>query len=238
MAEWCIWNTTCKLLIMRIGIICEGRSDCAVIINILKGLTKLDSSSFVPLRPTDTKDETDKAVIDPLTFSSWSVVKQECKARTRIDEFFQFEGNEFIVIHMDSAECEEYPVKRPARGSENYCPNLRNNHINEINRWLKLSGPSNQFLYAIAIEEIDAWVLTIFENVDSSTHVNPKKRLAFQLNRRGVKLSSGYDSYLTLSREFNKKKVITNPNVLTRNPSLSEFCDEVIQKIIPLIPKE
>ncbi len=238
MVEWSFRSTTRKLLIMRIGIICEGRSDRAVIINVLKGLTNLDSSSFISLRPTDTKDETDKSVVDPLTFSSWSVVKKECEDKTRIDEFFQIEGNECIVIHMDSAECEEYPVARPARGSDNYCLDLRNNHINEINGWLKLPGPSNQFLYAIAIEEIDAWILTLYENIDSSTHVNPKKRLIFKMNRRGIKSTLGYESYLSISADFKKNKVVTNPEIQTRNQSLQEFCNEVIQKIIPAIPVE
>lgn len=216
---------------MRIGVISEGHADRAVIENILVGLTGLDKSSIIAIRPIYSLDETDKANKDPKTFSSWSVVKEECEKRELIDGFLAMEDQDFVVIHIDTAEADLYGVKRPAKSST-YCENLRLLVIDEINSWLK-ENISDQILYAIAIEEVDAWILTIYEKKDSTSSTSPKEKLSRILGKKGVNSTSDYDNYLKLSKPFSKEKEIKKEKFLDYNCSLNAFFEEIKTKVIP-----
>ena len=88
MAKRAIGSRTSKFLIVRIGVISEGHADRAVISNILMGSLEIDGSDIIPLRPTYGKDETDKALNDPRTKSSYSVIKEECESKELFDGFF------------------------------------------------------------------------------------------------------------------------------------------------------
>src|SRR5689334_22478375 len=120
---------------MQIGIISEGHSDRAVISNILVGITGIDHSDIIPLRPVYTKDETDKALDNPKTKSSYSVMKEECEERSLIDGFLAIDGQDFVVLHLDTAEADRYGVDRPSKGS-GYCEALRDLVIKKIESWL------------------------------------------------------------------------------------------------------
>lgn len=218
---------------MRIGVISEGHADRAVIENLIVGLTGLDSVDIEPLRPQYNYDETDKAVLDPKTFSSWSVVMQECKEREMIDGFLEIEGQDFIAIHIDTAEADQYGISRPPKDN-NYCMNLRNLVIQEMIKWFG-EDISDSILYAIAIEEIDAWLLTIYDNRDTTTTATPKEKLQRILGKAKPKinLASNYDNYLKLSKPFSKKKDINRGQFLERNCSLEAFYEEILQKVVP-----
>ncbi len=218
---------------MQIGIISEGHSDRAVIMNILVGLTGIDYTNIVSLRPTYRKDETDKAHNDPKTKSSYSVIQEECEERELIDGFLAIEGQDFIVLHIDTAEADRYGVNRPAKIEANYCENFRNLIIKKIESWLN-KDLSNQILYAIAIEEIDAWVLTLYERSDSTKYVDAKKRLNRLLNQKGIKfIHDPFKYYWEISKDFSKNKNISNENIISRNCSLRLFSKEVEAKILP-----
>lgn len=216
---------------MRIGVISEGHADRAVIENILVGLTGLDSSNVIAIRPIYNLDETDKANKDPMTFSSWSVVKEECEERELIDGFLAMEGQDFVVIHIDTAEADQYGIKRPAKTST-YCQDLRSLVVDEINSWLK-EDISDQILYAIAIEEIDAWILTIYEKRDSTTSTSPKEKLEYILRKKDVNSASDYDNYLKLSKPLSKGREIRREKFLDYNCSLNAFFEEIKTKVIP-----
>lgn len=216
---------------MRIGIISEGHADRAVIENILRGLTNLDSSDIIALRPIYNLDETDKAHRSALTFSTWSVIKEECEERELIDGFLSVEDQDFVVIHIDTAEADQYGVKRPAKSST-YCHDLRSLVVDEINSWLK-EDLSDQILYAIAIEEIDAWILTIYEKRDSTSSISPKEKLSRILARKDINSTSDYDNYLKLSKPLSKDREIKKEKLLDYNSSLNAFFEEVKIKVIP-----
>ncbi|MET3978729.1 hypothetical protein ABIB62_001298 [Mucilaginibacter sp. UYP25] len=223
---------------MRIGVISEGHADRAVISNILTGLTGLDISAFEALRPIYTIDETDKAYKSPQTFSSWSVVKEECENRELIDGFLAFEGQDFIVIHIDSDKAHEYGIVRPDKKSETYCEDLRGLIILEINEaWFK-EDLSESILYAIAIEEIDAWILAIFEDGDTSKPYDAKGRLVKLLNKKGINTASNYDNYYSISKPLSKVKVIERGKYLDKNCSLKAFYEEIETKVLPKLQQE
>ena len=216
---------------MRIGVISEGHADRAVITNILTGLVGIDSSDIEPLRPVDKKDETDKANADPLTFGGWGAVKQECETRKQIDDFLAIEGHDYIVIHLDTAEADQYGIEKPNKGDETYCLELRRRVIDLINGWLK-KDMSNELLYAIAIEEIDAWILTIYEKKNSIKAAKPKEKLNSVLGRLKIDSTSNYENYLVISKSLSKEKDIQKGKFLDYNCSLNAFFEEVNAKIL------
>lgn len=214
---------------MRIGVISEGHADRAVIQNIIIGVTGLDTSDFIALRPAYKLDETDKAN-NPNTFGSYSLIKKECEDRELIDQFLQIEGQDFIVLHIDTAEADNYGITRPDKKSSSYSADLRSKVIEQINNWLKIDLSSN-LLYAIAIEEIDAWLLTIYENKISTSSAKPKEKLQNILGKKKVDSTSNYENYFILSKKFSKTKEIKK--LLGYNQSLQDFYSEVEIKIKP-----
>jgi hypothetical protein len=218
---------------MRIGVISEGHADRAVITNIIVGITGLDLNDIEAIRPTYNLDETDKA-LTPRNFSSWSVIKKECEDRILIDGFLAIEGQDFVVIHIDTAEAQEYGITRPDKKSENYCSELREMVINKINSWLDVDI-SSQLLYAVAIEEIDAWVLTIFEKKHSCTSANPKEKLQYILRRKEINSTSNYENYAKLSKPFLKTTQINHGRYLNFNCSFNAFYLEVEKKVNPKV---
>lgn len=193
---------------MRVGIIAEGKSDRAVIENILCGMFGIDRESIQPIRPSDGTDETDlhKHKKQPDQYSNCALVKEECVQRKKILEFFSSpvdEGERLLVIHVDTAEIgrddavlqsvrppKPPPAKKSKKKAQNaatpvvppYSDTLRNNVIAEIDGWLQGQYKS-QIRYAIAIEETEAWVLALYDDEDTVNYHDPKDALHKFLNR-------------------------------------------------------
>ena len=216
---------------MRIGIIAEGRSDVSVVKNVLIGITGLDDSDFEPLRPEYGKDATDLAWENPPdSFSTWSEVRSECISRKKIDKFFLLEGNDFIAIHIDTAEAQLYDIVRPPK-NKNYCSTLQTLIVNKIDAWLG-NKDIDKILHAVAIEETDAWLLTIYDNgTDSAISPNPKKKLNQKLGRLGINSSITSENYFKISYDFRNRKKVIGDEYLKYNFSLNSFWEEVEKKL-------
>jgi hypothetical protein len=215
---------------MRIGVISEGHADRAVIANLLIGLKNLDSNDIKSIRPDYSKDETDKVNSHAKTaFSTWSIVKEECEKRTSIEQFLSIE-DQFVVIHIDTAEAEDYGIIRPDKNDHDYCSKLRTLVMEKIEEWIK-PPKIDALLHAIAIEEIDAWVLTIYDKNDSSKSAKPKEKLSFILGKKGIESTSKFDNYFKLSADFRKLKKISQGRYLDYNYSLKAFYEEVKLKV-------
>lgn len=215
---------------MQIGVISEGHADRAVIENILIGVIGVDSVDIVPIRPQYLYDETDKAKLDPLAFSNWAIVVEECQKKELINKFFTIEGQDFIVIHLDTAEADLYGVKRPVKNDQ-YCVNLRNEVVSEIDKWLG-NNINGEILHAVAVEEIDAWVLTIFENRDTSHRASPKEELQRILGKLRIKSDSNYENYIVLSNDFSSQRKLKKNKFAEFNCSLKAFIEEINEKIL------
>lgn len=214
---------------MKIGVICEGPTDRVVIGNILKGLKNIDSSQIVPLRPNYSKDETDLAEIPADAFSNWSIVKEECENRIKINKFLGIEGQDIVIIHIDSAESDEYDVPKPSKDA-NYSINLRAKIVTKINEWLD-GQFQNEIIYAVAIEETDAWILIIYEKRDSSISAKPKERLKRLLSDLGIRYNQTPVDFKSISDKFTKNKNYSKYRYFSFNKSLEEFCNEVNNKL-------
>jgi hypothetical protein len=223
---------------MRIGIIAEGKGDQAVLTNILKGKLGIDKDDITYLRPELYLDETDLSSyrqMKPEEYSNWSLVKEDCLKRTKIQDFLdnQVLEEKAMVIHIDSdmAEAEGYDLKKPEKkNNSDYSTELRNIIKDKINEWLEHNFQEN-IHFAIAIEEIEAWVLTIYmDNIkDTCIYNDPKKEFEsiklkkFSKNKlKEIEENTTFDKYLILSADFRKEKQLKKYAKL--NQSLDDFC--------------
>lgn len=212
---------------MRIGIVCEGPSDAAVIINILKGTTGLDSSNFVPILPVI--DNTSKAHLSPDTFSSWTVVLKECTEKKKILPFLGQRDSTHLVIQIDTAEANDYGIDYPNLDDPEYCLELRGRVIEKIAGMLG-EEIHKITLYAIAIHEIDSWVLTIFEQDKNCFIKDSKKQLQKTLYKQKIAYKEGFKNYLAYSDDFRNSNKTRKRKYLECNCSLRLFWEETESK--------
>lgn len=218
---------------MRIGIVAEGPADVAVIRNILKGKLGMERSDTHVIRPELSEDATDLAERGyrpqrEVEFSNWRLVLEECRERTRIETFLvnQIDEERLVVVHLDTAEAHEpgYDIARPDRGADGYCDALRALVVAKLDAYL---GPSlaAQVRHAIAVEETDAWVLTLHDKQDkrdTSARLHPKERL-----KHVMKLGAdpAPERYHELTRELRQRKTLDA--CAKRNRSLRLFVDSL-----------
>ena len=217
---------------MRIGIIAEGWSDIAVITNLIKGVTGLDTNDIVPIQPRLQYDNTHLAHLNPDTHSSWTSVRKECMEQRKMDAFFQLEDSQFFVIHIDAAEAPLYEVVKPAVKDHTYCGLLRTAISDKMREWLR-GNYTNVAIFAIAIEEIDAWVLTLYDIGKTCFIVDSKKALKKTLNKLDFKYEAGKKSYLAYSDDFKNPNKLRRTKCLENNCSLNLFYQELVSKLKP-----
>lgn len=226
---------------MRIGIIAEGRGDLAVITNVLKGCLGLDREHVQFLRPEYALDETDLHTQAEEKYSNWGTVKRECVEYSRIEEFLESPVDEarLVVIHIDTAECElpGYDVQRPeGKASPELSAELYKRVAAKLDEWLAGRG-AGLLRYAIAVEETDAWILTLYSKKETSTYRNVKETLQWALDRSSALTDKErkkdsqrktFERYEHRSRPFRKRSQLQD--CMRRNVSLRLFVESLAQE--------
>jgi hypothetical protein len=216
---------------MRVGIVAEGRGDLAALVNVLKGALDLDFEDIQFIRPEYDLDETDIHNQTEVQRGGWVRVKRECQEGVRIREFVAnvIDDEFLVVVQIDTAEAHEkgYDVVRPPRKDPEYAVQLRERVVDRITGWLSDSGGVH-VRYAVAVEEIDAWILTIFSNKDTTSHGDPKTKLKSEL----IKAKSAAKlKHLLHLKEYGRVDELTRPfrsrreleRCARRNSSLQAF---------------
>lgn len=239
---------------MRVGIVAEGPADVAVLMNILHGKLGVERKDVLPIRPELTLDETDLAERRragyqpprPEEFSNWALVLEECGQRENLEAFLEspIDDDRWLVVQIDTAEAalKGYDVRKPDPAAPDYVATLR---ALVVARLTALVGPAiaRRTRFAVAVEETDAWVLTLFAPGEKDTGLirNPKKKLEHlrgtgtdtkarkpkERGRRGGgggvprTQGSSFDRALQESRGFREPETLAD--CLTRNKSLELF---------------
>ena len=213
---------------MRVGIIAEGTEDQAVIKNILRAF---DIDGYA-IRPSLGTDESGKHLANQSTIGTFQGVKNACIQRDDFERALNVD--DFLVIHLDTAEIDQhdFPFTRPNKTDTDYCVQLRQKVIEQINAWLNNNFQA-QLLYAICIEEIEAWILTLYLQQDTTQIVDVKKKLSQILSTKNI-TSKGYSSNADfyenkVSRDFRKKKILQK--CLPYNQSLLAFVESINAKL-------
>ncbi len=224
---------------MRVGIIAEGRSDAAVITNILKGKLNISKSDIQYLVPEFEYDETSLYQMRQEQFSNWTIVRQNCLNTEKISHFIDiFENERFVVIHIDADTRKEvgYDVNEPITDNNVLEIELLHRNITKkLTEWID-NKLIDRISLAIAIQEIDSWILTLYSNNETGLFLNAKERLLrihndpnrfskkekqkiFSLNQ------DKYELYNLLSQDFRKLKNLDQFSDM--NISLKLFCKDL-----------
>lgn len=218
---------------MVVGVIAEGHSDRAVIVNIIAGITGLDDSDFIALMPQYKKDATDEAEAEGEIHGGWNAVRDECQKRVFINDFCELYDDYALVIHFDTMEASQYPISVPIEKDDKYCTIVRKLLIDKITEWIG-EDLKEKIVHAIAIEETEAWILAVRKEKRTWKSADPKKKLEYKLGLELGKLKPDYESYLKHSEGMRVNyKEMGALKILVENQSLSDFCEEVIEKIVP-----
>lgn len=219
---------------MKVGIIAEGWADVEVIKAILSKLAGVDGSEIISIRPEEQKDETD---LNERNFSNWYLVLEECGREETLKRFFDFVDEErYLVIQIDTAERGEvgYDVAKPLRTGnidwKLYSQVLRKNVMERIKGQVP-EEYQTQILYAVCIEETDAWLIPLFERVQGDTASKAKPKECLQRLVRGNKKYIASDKknldYTVISKLLKKNLKSCRQG----NESLNLFCSEVEEKL-------
>jgi hypothetical protein len=219
---------------MRTGIIAEGKTDLAVIRNILKGRLGIDQSDIQYFSPELRFDETDLSQMQKSEFSNWTIVKKHCQDRIIINDFLEssIDDNRFMVIQIDAAERNEKGFE--VKSIEN--KEIRQAVLNKIQEWLDYQF-AEKIAFAISVEETDAWILAIYESgkdLETGVYPRPKERLKKLINGTSIfndKLKKqhfqkdAFEQVNSLSAGFRKLKNLEI--AATKNMSLKLFCEDL-----------
>lgn len=226
-----------------VGIISEGAEDFGVLKNIFRAFG-FDGSEIIAIRPTLSKDASDKHN-NQQTIGTFQGVKNACIGTDGkcpdFDKFFTQIDAKYIVVQIDTAEIDrhDFPFVRPIKeNNPNYSSELRTSAINLISNWLS-NNYTEQLFYAISIEELEAWCLTIFENDDTTYLENLKSKLQNHLQRKNMtyrdlkchptKQKSAYFETFTAKYKFHK---LTNlKQFAAKNQSLNDFIASIEEKL-------
>ena len=226
-----------------ISIISEGVEDQGVITTIFRAYG-FDSTEIRAIRPGLAVDATDRHT-NQQTIGTFQGVKNACLGnidgiRPDFEKALLLENCNNIVIQIDTAEIDshDFLFVRPQKdGNVNYCAELRGLVIEKIDAWLDGCYKDN-LLYAISIEEIEAWCLTAFEKKDTSLIANPKYLLSGHLDRnkltyKKLKLNpmvhkKRYFEEVTKKMKFHKINKLKEYSEY--NKSLKDFISSIEEK--------
>ncbi len=222
---------------MQVGIIAEGWSDVAVIRNILKGWLGVDKSDTQPLLPGNQVDETSRHTMEKNEFSNWTLVKQACISGEHHSKFLEFqEEGDFVVVHLDTDMRKEigFDVPLPVQVNEvTTMDELISNVEGKLRGWLKPEFASKT-VFAIAVEETEAWILTLF-STENETGLQPSaKEHLFRTFQKSttksktekqeiLRATDPHIQYTLLSYDLRKRKELVRAT--KRNRSLALFCE-------------
>jgi len=216
---------------MRIGLITEGLPDQAVIENILN--SKIDDYSWSPIRPINLVDETDIYIKNNAAVGGISRIKKDCEEKKLFEEFFELEiggRKNVMIIQLDTAEVDNFNIVRPTKKrNKDYVQELRTNVIEKIQEWLDDDSYDENLVYAISVEELEAWLLTIFESKNSISSMDPKSKLKRILRPKKLSTAETFENYSSLSKPFKKKNELAK--CAKNNESLQLFIDDLEKQI-------
>jgi hypothetical protein len=209
---------------MRAGIVCEGPGDFAVLRNLLCGVLNIDSSDIIPVRPhIDATEKSQQSAGQPMApneHSNLTLVKEECINKGEINKFLSApfvvgDSRKILIIQIDTDVCENegYDVARPKKTGdlEAYTRALRDLVVAKIIEWLQTDAFDNFTIFAITIEETEAWLIPLYNKDlrrDTSYYNDPKSELDRIHKKKGLGNFTKYEQMQILCAPIKKRKNI------------------------------
>lgn len=213
------------------GLITEGETDQAVLKNILVGYFNDFDVTIRALQPS--LDTTDASQMSE--FGGWYNVFQYCQSDFLVAAF---EQNDFLIIQIDS-DCshEKYFDVPKIEGEtlDEFAERIKNRLKSVILTQMGLELYeiyAQRFIFAIAIDEIECWLLPLFYTDKTQSATN---NCLFKLNQKlpdNQKISPQNKDkrvYQRISRAFMKTKTLQQAAL--QNPSFKLFIETLTSKI-------
>jgi len=214
------------------ALITEGRTDQAVIENILYGFLgtyDADINWLLPLR-----DDTDLNRSE--NFSNWALVFEYCRSK-RFRQALQL--NDYVIIQVDTDVSEEpnYDVPKFEHGKElgvfELISRVRAKLVSLITDEI-YSEFEDRIIFAVCVHSLECWLLPIFHKDKKASKTKGclgaldmalRKKMKTQISgTKDVKL------YERISSVFRRRKELRK--LSAANPSLKKFIDELEEKKI------
>jgi hypothetical protein len=209
--------------------VAEGSTDHPVLQNILLGFYKdqeLESGDISPVRPL--LDETGKQL--PGSPGGWEQVLRWLEEK-RYHDAFQF--NEHVIVQIDTDVCENAgfdvskTVDGSARSPEEIVDAVRKRLMDIIGAE-DLETYAGRFHYAIAVHDIECWLLPLWGKPTEADAIHTcKQRVDNGLARAkepGLH-KDRVETYENASREFRKRKRLLE--AAGSQKSLGVFCNSL-----------
>ncbi len=212
------------------ALITEGRTDQAVIENILYGFSgtyDIDIHWVLPLR-----DETDLNRIE--NFSNWALVFEFCKSK-KFKQSLQI--NDYVVVQVDTDVSDEpnYDVPKFENGKELEVDELINRVKIRITNLITdevYSRFKDRIIFAVCVHSLECWLLPIFyKDKKASKTKGCLSALNMALQKtKGVQISGSKNVkiYEDISSVFCKNKELRKLSF--ENPSFKLFIKELEDK--------
>ncbi|MDC5398489.1 hypothetical protein NRA60_14135 [Acinetobacter baumannii] len=220
---------------MRIGFICEGVTDLAVLQNVFFGLFDEDELDITELAPP------------PIDYSKPTYQRNDRKGGwERLKDFLttsefktQLAVHDYILIHIDSDEGYhpnfgvEIDIKKNGDHSQ-FIIDIEN----KLKEWINNSSHiqyepfKNKIIFCICVHSIECWIMTLY-NQQSKEIVECESKMFTYLTSQKIKANKDAKSYRKLTTELKKRKCIKS--LTQRSQSFNHFISN-INKIVTTNP--
>jgi hypothetical protein len=210
---------------MNFALITEGKTDQAIIENVLIGHLRIESSQVRPLQPLRDKTDTNKS------FSNWYLVFEYCESK-KFKEIFQY--NDYVIIQIDTDVSEEihYDVPKTSQGKELPVSELIEKVKERIVKSITdevYDKYKEKILFAICVHSIECWLLPLYylDNNASKTSNCLKRLNRARIKKSELLLTKHKDPklYEDLSSPLRKRKKLQE--ISFKNPSFKIFIEEL-----------
>lgn len=208
---------------MRIGFICEGVTDLAVLENVFFGLFNEDDLDITELAPP------------PIDYSKPTYERNDRKGGwERLKDFLtteefktQLAVHDYILIHIDSDEGThpnfgvEIDIKKNGDHLQ-FIINIENKLIEWINHssHIQYEPYQNKIIFCICVHSIECWILAHHDQ-NSKEIVNCESRMFQFLTHNKNKAVKDAKSYRKLTKDLKKPKCINS--LSQRSQSFKHF---------------
>lgn len=206
------------------GLIAEGKTDHAVLKNILIGHFNDPDLYVSPLQPTT--DATDAAEMQ--RFGGWTNVLNYCASHHLVEAL---DANDFLIIHVDTDCTHISPFDVPTIPNEpleSWVKRVQKRLIQQIGADI-YALYEHRIVFAIAVEAIECWLLPLHYNNNESKIQAATKNCFYKLQQKNSLIRKDKTIYHRISKDFQKNKILKDS--MPKNPSLHLFIRNLMDKV-------
>lgn len=228
---------------IRIGLLCEGTRDQAVIEQVLIGYFA-DQPGTVRVKPHFPPEV---SAAGDVKIGGWTVLKRKLlEAEHRVALGF----NDYLVIQIDTDTCDltgfDVPRKDSTTGADHTPDTLRAAVIGKLTEWMGqdfITNHGDRVFFAVAVDAIECWLLPLLVDGKAKQQKTAgcldAANTALRKEGRPLLKTGAGDAirpYSDAARDYRKRKTLLDKG--PRNPSLAAFIADLDAAAIIIAPDD